>query len=368
MKSTIELTKFAWEMPGDAIKQWDLFYRQFKTTLAKKNIAYIMNEEATNRKRLPIPEEADVGEILKLEGTALTRWNINAKSIHDLRVLGLAAEKNINEDFETGQAVLEDSFEINCNARIHMANCVPDEEDSSESLFKGTFMALETDYKPNKTSNVIELKQDLKMWTDKGIKFTVYHAEFKRLLGELTSMDARPDDNDLNVMVADALTNPKLTRLVENLVMHTHQPDDYPGHSWDATLEEANILCRKFPAYNCGAETIKASQATLKKNPGSQQQTKEGAGKGSGGGGARVCPRSTRCWRCDQSGHRVADCAATKCYRCGNRWAGSERHDCPEFHRGGDGTTNKRKADPKSSSGGDVKKLKSTTSDEGVTK
>jgi hypothetical protein len=251
-----------------------------------------------------------------------------------------------------------------------MATSVPEEIDSSESLFRAAFMALERDYKPNKTSNVIELKQELKLLTDKGMKFTAFHAEFKRLLGELTTMEAAPDDNELNVMVADALTNPKLVRLVENLVMHIHQPADPPVHSWSQVLEEANILCRKFPDYNSGAESIKANQAGMKKASGPQQQPRGGAGKGSGGGQGRGGTRVPKCWRCDKSGHRSTECSATKCWRCGARWVGTDRHDCPEFSRGGDGASayKKRKADSKSPPGGDAKKLKGTASDDGTTR
>jgi hypothetical protein len=108
--------EFKWSRPSDATKEWDIFYRQLKTLYLKKNIAFILSKEATALKRLPIPEEATYAESLGLKKGLLSRWTLESKFTHDVRVVGLAAQKLIENAFELGHAILEEQFDINCNA------------------------------------------------------------------------------------------------------------------------------------------------------------------------------------------------------------------------------------------------------------
>jgi hypothetical protein len=46
---------------------------------------------------------------------------------------------------------------------------------------------LRKEFQPNKISNAIDIRHELKILTDKGKKFTVYHKRLSRIDGALSS-------------------------------------------------------------------------------------------------------------------------------------------------------------------------------------
>jgi hypothetical protein len=135
-----------------------------------------------------------------------------------------------------------------------------------------------------------------------------------------------PPDSELDILVSEAVSNPKLSRLIEALIMHVSAPAVPAVTGWAAVLEEASILCNKLVEYDDGAVGVKANTASASY---SSRFGEASAHEGGEGSESRL-PRK-KCYRCGQEGHFQSDCKTKTCMKCSAPTRPGEYHDCPKY-------------------------------------